>query len=182
MVAHESADDPYGFEGSPDLSPLVDPLDWLTWTDAARELGEDRTHLGADSRRDDIMTLTTLKRRMATTFSGYLVNPVVKLIAGRMRRTSGKPRHTPVGDGLQGDTFWIVAEHGRHSDYVRNIMANPHVRVRVGGTWRRGTAHVMPSDDARARQRTLDPLNAAIVRLVGTELLTVRIDLQREGR
>jgi hypothetical protein len=37
----------------------------------------------------------------------------------------------------------------------------------------------MPKDDPRARQRTLDPLNAAIVRLVGTELLTVRIDLDR---
>jgi len=37
----------------------------------------------------------------------------------------------------------------------------------------------MPEDDPRARQGTLDPLNAAIVRLVGTELLTVRIDLDR---
>lgn len=138
------------------------------------------------------MPLTTLKRRIATTFSGYVVNPVVKLVAGRLPgapalletvgRKSGEPRHTPVGSGLSGNTFWIVAEHGRHSDYVRNIMANPRVRVRVGGTWRPGTAHVMPKDDPRARQRTLDPLNAAIVRLVGTELLTVRIDLDRTGR
>jgi deazaflavin-dependent oxidoreductase (nitroreductase family) len=133
------------------------------------------------------MAMTTLKRRIATTFSGYVANPLVTLIAGRLPgapalletvgRKSGKPRHTPVGNGLSGDTFWIVAEHGRHSDYVRNIMANPRVRVRVGGTWRSGTAHVMPKDDPRARQRTLDPLNAAIVRLVGTDLLTVRIDL-----
>jgi hypothetical protein len=27
-------------------------------------------------------------------------------------RGSGLPRQTPVGDGLIGDTFWIVAEHG----------------------------------------------------------------------
>lgn len=130
-----------------------------------------------------------LKRRIATTLSSYLVNPLVKLIAGRVPgapalletigRKSGALRHTPVGNGLDGDTFWLVAEHGRHADYVRNIIANPHVRVRVGGRWRTGTAHLMPKDDPRARQRTLDPLNAAIVRLVGTELLTVRIDLDR---
>lgn len=134
------------------------------------------------------MPLTTLKRRVATTFSGYLVNPVVKLIAGRLPgvpalletigRKSGEPRYTPVGNGLSGHTFWLVAEHGRQSDYVRNIIANPRVRVRVGGTWRRGTGHVLPKDDPRARLRTLDPLNSAIVRLVGTNLLTIRIDLQ----
>ena len=96
------------------------------------------------------MAMTTLKRRIAMTFSGYVANPLVTLIAGRLPgapalletigRKSGTPRHTPVGNGLSGDTFWIVAEHGRHSDYVRNIMANPRVRVRVGGTWRSGTA------------------------------------------
>ena len=138
------------------------------------------------------MEMTTLKRRIATTFSGYVANPLVTLIAGRLPgapalletvgRKSGRPRHTPVGNGLRGDTFWIVAEHGRHSDYVRNIMANPRVRVRAGGTWRPGTAHVLAKDDPRARQRTLDPLNAAIVRLVGTELLTVRIDLDHTAR
>jgi deazaflavin-dependent oxidoreductase (nitroreductase family) len=135
------------------------------------------------------MAMAMLKRRIATTFSGYLVNPFVKLIAGRVPgapallettgRKSGQPRHTPVGNGLSGQTFWIVAEHGRHSDYVRNLIANPSVRVRVGGGWRTGTAHVLPKDDPRARLRTLDPLNAAVVRLVGTELLTVRVDLDR---
>jgi deazaflavin-dependent oxidoreductase (nitroreductase family) len=134
------------------------------------------------------MPLTTLKRRIARTFSGYLVNPIVKLVAGRVPgvpalletigRKSGEPRHTPVGNGLSGHTFWLVSEHGRHSDYVRNMIANPRVRVRVGGTWRRGTAHLMRKDDARARLRKLDPLNSAVVRLVGTDLLTIRIDLE----
>ena len=32
-------------------------------------------------------------------------------------------------------------------------------------------------DDPIARQRSLDQLNAVIVRLVGAELLTVRVDL-----
>jgi deazaflavin-dependent oxidoreductase (nitroreductase family) len=136
--------------------------------------------------------MTALKRRIATTLSGYLVNPVVKLIAGRfpgtpalletIGRKTGAPRYTPVGNGLRDDTFWIVAEHGRQADYVRNIIANPRVRVKVNGHWRAGTAHLMPKDDPRARQQTLDPLNAAIVRLVGTELLTIRIDLEHTER
>ena len=135
-----------------------------------------------------VMPLATLKRRVARTFSGYLVNPIVKLVAGRVPgvpalletigRKSGEPRHTPVGNGLSGHTFWLVAEHGRHSDYVQNMIANPRVRVRVGGTWRRGTAHLMRKDDPRARLRKLDPLNSAVVRLVGTDLLTIRIDLE----
>ena len=136
--------------------------------------------------------MSALKRRIATTFGGYLVNPFVKLVAGQIPgapalletigRRSGKPRQTPIGNGLSGDTFWLVAEHGLHADYVRNILANPRVRVKVGGRWRTGTAHPMPEDDPRARQRSLDPLNAAIVRLLGTELLTIRVDLDRDSR
>jgi deazaflavin-dependent oxidoreductase (nitroreductase family) len=88
-----------------------------------------------------------------------------------------------VGDGLVGSTFWIVSEHGARSAYVRNIEADPRVRVRVRGRWRSGTAHLMPDDDPRDRQRALSErrplarLNAAAVRGWGTDLLTVRIDL-----
>ena len=31
----------------------------------------------------------------------------------------------PVGKTLDGDTLWMVAEHGRRAGYVRNIEANP---------------------------------------------------------
>jgi deazaflavin-dependent oxidoreductase (nitroreductase family) len=98
-------------------------------------------------------------------------------------RTSGLPRRTPVGDGLDGDTFWIVAEHGRRADYVRNIEAERRVRVLVRGRWRSGTAVPLPDDDPRARQRILGRrglirrINDVAVRSFGTDLLTVRIDL-----
>jgi deazaflavin-dependent oxidoreductase (nitroreductase family) len=92
-------------------------------------------------------------------------------------RKSGQPRTTPVGNGLEGDTFWIVAEHGLRAGYVRNIQANPRVRVLVAGRWRPGTAQLLPDDDPRERQRTLPGLNARVVRLMGTDLLTVRVDL-----
>jgi deazaflavin-dependent oxidoreductase (nitroreductase family) len=128
------------------------------------------------------------KRRLTTALAKYLFNPVVKTavrlhlapgwaILETRGRKSGKLRRTPVGNGLIGDTFWIVAEHGRRAGYVRNLAADPRVRVLVGGRWRDGRAELMPDDDARARQRQLRKVNAAVVRVMGTELLTVRIDL-----
>ena len=91
-------------------------------------------------------------------------------------------RRTPVGRSLDGDTCWIVAEHGRNASYVRNIQADPSVRIKIGRRWRTGTAHVMPNDDPRARQRAMPAATAAVVRLMGTDLLTVRIDLDPERR
>lgn len=84
----------------------------------------------------------------------------------------------PVGNGLEGDTFWLVAEHGTKAAYVRNIAANPRVRVFAERRWRSGTAHLMPEDDPVARQnRMWNRSNARVVRLMGSELLTVRIEL-----
>ena len=57
-------------------------------------------------------------------------------------RRSGKPRRTPVGNGLIGNTFWLVCEHGSGAGYVRNIEANPRVRVKIGRRWRTGSAHI----------------------------------------
>jgi deazaflavin-dependent oxidoreductase (nitroreductase family) len=123
-------------------------------------------------------------------FTKRVLNPVVSPLAGlvpgwalletRGRRT-GRPRRTPVGDGLQGATFWIVAEHGRRADYVRNIRADPRVRVKRRGRWRNGRAAVLDAEDARRRQRELrlNRFNASIVRAIGSDLLLVRVDLDR---
>lgn len=93
-------------------------------------------------------------------------------------RRTGLARHTPVGNGLDGDTFWLVAVHGTQSDYVRNLQANPRVRVKSGGAWRAGTATVLPGDDAVARSRTLPhQWDAAIGRAMASAPLTIRIDL-----
>jgi deazaflavin-dependent oxidoreductase (nitroreductase family) len=93
-------------------------------------------------------------------------------------RRSGLPRHTPIGNGLVGDTFWLVAAHGDQADYVRNARANPRVRVKIGRRWRSGTAILLVDDDAHARSRTLPhQWDAAIGRLMATSPLTIRIDL-----
>jgi deazaflavin-dependent oxidoreductase (nitroreductase family) len=130
------------------------------------------------------------KRAIGKWFSKWLVNPVMRPLLERglaprthalletTGRKSGVPRHVPVGNGLRGDTFWIVSEHGHHSDYVRNIQQDPRVRVKIGRGWRSGTAHVLPDDDPRERMRMLGrPVNDAMIRMVGSDPLVVRVDL-----
>jgi deazaflavin-dependent oxidoreductase (nitroreductase family) len=73
----------------------------------------------------------------------------------------------------------MVSDHGRHSQYVRNIEADPRVRVRIGRHWRTGTAHLMPDDDPGLRLKRLPRANGLLVRLLGMELLTIRVDLER---
>ena len=92
-------------------------------------------------------------------------------------RTSGLPRRTPVGGRRVGDSFWLVSEFGERSQYVRNIKADPRVRVRLRGHWHTGTAHLLPDDDPVARLRSLPRMNSMAVRAVGAALLTVRVDL-----
>jgi deazaflavin-dependent oxidoreductase (nitroreductase family) len=105
-------------------------------------------------------------------------------------RRSGKRRLTPVGNGLVGDTFWLVTQRGLQAGYVRNLRANPHVRVKVGRRWYSGTAHLEPDDDwsrrldqiggALGRARRLDArLLRWFIRVLRTRPVTLRIDLER---
>jgi deazaflavin-dependent oxidoreductase (nitroreductase family) len=130
------------------------------------------------------------KRRWSRFASVRLLDPVMRraLEAGLVPRgwallettgrRSGQPRRVPVGDGLRGAHFWIVAEHGHHAAYVRNIEHDPRVRVNVRRRWRTGTAHLLPDDDPRARLRLLRrPLNDLGLRAMATEMLVIRVDL-----
>ncbi|GGJ83995.1 nitroreductase [Streptomyces camponoticapitis] len=128
------------------------------------------------SRYDEIKhrAVTTLQRWVANPLSRRMPRQVLLETTGR---TSGQPRRTPVGGTRVGQEFWLVSEYGDKSHYVRNIMADPRVRVRIKGTWHTGTAHPVPEDDPRARLKSLPKGNSAMVRLVGTNLLTVRVDL-----
>ncbi len=140
-----------------------------------------------------------MKHRIVHPLQKYFLNPPIKFLFAiglvppgyalleTTGRKTGKPRRTPVGDGRIGNEFWIVAEHGMNASYVRNIASNPGVRLKLReglrSRWHSGTAHLLPDDNPRERQRWLagqlpsSTANAAVVRLLGTELLTVRIDL-----
>src|SRR5215471_2910602 len=140
-----------------------------------------------------------MKRQIVHALQKYFLNPPIKFLFAvgfappgyalleTTGRNTGKPRRTPVGDGRIGRQFWIVAEHGMKAGYVRNIASNPRVRVKLRdglrARWYTGTANVLSEDDPRERQRWLagqvpgSSKNAAAVRLFGTQLLTIRIDL-----
>jgi deazaflavin-dependent oxidoreductase (nitroreductase family) len=130
-----------------------------------------------------------LKRRLSKFMTVRVVNPVVRWAAARglagssvalletTGRKSGQKRITPVGNGLRGKEFWIITEHGWSSAYVKNMQADPRVRVQVGRKWMSGTAVILPDDDPYERMRRLKRANDVAVRLVGTEHLVIRVDL-----
>jgi deazaflavin-dependent oxidoreductase (nitroreductase family) len=122
-----------------------------------------------------------MKRQFVHRVQRLVVNPIGRQLPVTMLETtgrkSGQPRRTAVGGKVIDNQFWMVSEHGSHSDYVHNIKANPAVRVRIDGQWRSGTAHLLTDDDARERLRKLPRLNSAVVRVMASDLLTIRVDL-----
>jgi deazaflavin-dependent oxidoreductase (nitroreductase family) len=131
-----------------------------------------------------------------------VVNPLVRIafrlgipdpgdaVLETTARRTGKARLTPVCEGLEGDTFWLIAERGRDADWVRDIEAAARVRVkprsRPRAAWRTGTAHVLEGDDPHARRRILGRgkpwrrLCLDTSAKLAVEPVTVRIDLDRE--
>ncbi len=125
-----------------------------------------------------ITAIERLNNRLMRFFLRKGVAPRAFALLETTGRRSGLSRHTPIGNGLLGDTFWLIAAHGDQADYVRNVRANPRVRLKIGRQWRAGTAVVLVDDDFYARSRTLPhQWDAAIGRLMATSPLTIRIDL-----
>ena len=126
----------------------------------------------------------------------YVVNPVTRFgvrlgLAPRhfalletTGHKSGRKRQTPVGGAMLGSAFWIVAVHGEDSAYVKNLTADPRVRVKVKRTWHAGRASVVPEDDPLARHHEIVAANGWVgradsffFRATATTLLSVRVDL-----
>ena len=145
------------------------------------------------------MTGSAVKERVIYPLQTRVINPIVMLahdlglpppgdaLLETTGRHTGRSVRTPVCDGLDGQTFWLVAQRGRRAGRVRNIQANPRVRVKVrtgsGVVWRAGTARILDDDDPRERQRLISHGNLArrlcvgASAAMGTDPLTVRIDL-----
>jgi deazaflavin-dependent oxidoreductase (nitroreductase family) len=123
-----------------------------------------------------------VRDRFTTFFQRRVANPLmrrlpIQTLLETTGRKSGKPRRTPLDGSKVGNEFWFVSEFGEKSQYVKNIKANPNVRIRLRGQWHSGTAHLMPDDDPHERLRSLPKLNSFGVRTFGTNLLTIRVDL-----
>ena len=132
-----------------------------------------------------------------------VVNPLVRLafrlgipdpgdaLLETTGRHTGKPRLTPVCDGLEGDSFWLLSQRGRDADWVRDLEADPRVRVKLRSRrpaeWRSGTAHILDDDDPHERQRILGEGNLwrrlclTASAALATDLLTVRVELDPEA-
>jgi deazaflavin-dependent oxidoreductase (nitroreductase family) len=145
------------------------------------------------------MARSAVKDRVIYPLQARVINPIVMLahdlgfpppgdaLLETTGRRTGRPVRTPVCDGLDGQTFWLVAQRGRRADWVCNIQADPRVRVKVrtgsGVVWWSGTARILHDDDPRERQRLIGRGNLARRLCVGasaaagTDPLTVRIDL-----
>ena len=79
------------------------------------------------------------KRRGSKALAKYAVNPVVESLQVSFRgghywrrpdARAEKRAEIPSATAFKGQTFWIVAEHGPHAGYVKNVKVNPRVRVR----------------------------------------------------
>jgi len=72
---------------------------------------------------------------------GPLIGRFVLLLTTTGRK-SGRPRVTPLVFEQQGETILVASARGAEADWIRNIQANPQVRVRVGRREFQGLAEV----------------------------------------
>jgi deazaflavin-dependent oxidoreductase (nitroreductase family) len=136
-----------------------------------------------------------VKRRFEILIGRYTINPLMRglfrlgitppgmaLVETRGRRT-GALRHTPIFCAADGDTVWLIAQHGRHAGWVLNFEANPQIRVRLRRRWRAGTAELLPEDDIKARIATFSSspvgrlFTGAAFRALESQPVTVRVQL-----
>jgi deazaflavin-dependent oxidoreductase (nitroreductase family) len=74
--------------------------------------------------------------------SGSLADlPVLYLTT--VGRSSGLPRRIEIWFVASGGRFYLLAEHFRRAQWVRNIERNPRVEVRIGGEHRTATARIL---------------------------------------
>ena len=140
--------------------------------------------------REQALQTSVINPLIRLAFRAGIPDPGDALLETTGRRT-GQPRLTPVCDGLEGDTFWLISQRGRDADWVRNIEADPRVRVKLRSRrptrWRSGTAHILEDDDPQERQRILGQagfwrrLCLSTSGALATDAMTVRIDLDPES-
>jgi deazaflavin-dependent oxidoreductase (nitroreductase family) len=136
------------------------------------------------------------KRRVEILAGRYTVNPLVRglfklgitppgmALVETVGRRTGAVRHTPVMCMREGDSLWLIAQHGKHAGWVRNFEANPRVRVRLGRRWLKGTAELLPDDDVKARISTFASsavgraLTSATFRALESQPVSARIRLE----
>jgi deazaflavin-dependent oxidoreductase (nitroreductase family) len=70
-------------------------------------------------------------------------------------RTSGEPREIEIWFGLEGRTLYMLSGGGDRSNWVRNLIREPRVKVRIAEREMAGTARVVEDSGERERARAL---------------------------
>jgi deazaflavin-dependent oxidoreductase (nitroreductase family) len=73
-------------------------------------------------------------------------------------RVSGQPREIEIWFGLAGATLYMLSGGRERSNWVRNLVRTPEVRVRIREREFDGTARIVPEgeEDAAARRLLFD--------------------------
>jgi len=135
------------------------------------------------------------KRRLEILIGRHTANPMIRAmfklgitppgmaLVETVGRRTGTIRRTPIMCMRDGQTLWLIAQHGKHAGWVRNFEAKPQVRVRLGRNWHEGEAQLLPDDDVKARVRTFAAsaagraMTAAMFRALESQPVSVRIQL-----
>jgi len=124
-------------------------------------------------------------------YTGYI------MVITTIGRRSGRPRRTPVNYALGDKEVYCLAGFGRRSDWCRNVVANPDVRVWIGRQGWAGHAGVMTEPvewlpiyrqiarragfaDRAFTKEAISELSDERLLRVGAEGPVVRIRLDRE--
>ena len=68
-------------------------------------------------------------------------------------RVSGNPHEIEIWFGVRGSSIYLLSGGGRDSDWVKNLLKNPAVTVRIAKTIFAGTARLVtdPEEETTAR-------------------------------
>ena len=126
-----------------------------------------------------------MKRTLLRAF-WRIMNPLARPLAGflpwwvlveTVGRKTGRIRRTPLATGPVVDgAMLVIAVHGRHSGWVRNLEANADVRIRHRGQWRGATATAGPLTDDELR--LFNRYARTGPRVAGIDPLLVRLELR----
>lgn len=99
-------------------------------------------------------------------------------------RRTGRPHRIEIWYAADGDTLYLLAGGGRGSDWVRNLRADPAVRLELDGVEHPAWARVLEADDEADRARAMvyekyAPRSSGDLREWRERALPVAIDLER---
>jgi deazaflavin-dependent oxidoreductase (nitroreductase family) len=70
-------------------------------------------------------------------------------------RTSGQPRTIEIWFATDGERVYVLAGGRHRAHWVRNLIADPNVRVRIGGQTASGRARVIEGEEREDVARQL---------------------------